>query len=148
MWQIEDEIVIARPVGEVFDFVADETNEPAYNPGMVRAEKVTAGPLGVGTRFVTTMKTWGRPLRGQVEYTAFDRPARLSSVTQMANTEITGTLTFQPVPAGTRLHWSWQLRPHGAAKLLALALRPVGARQEKTNWRRLKHHLETAPPRR
>lgn len=36
--RIEGEITIARPVEVVFDFVADATNEPRYNPSMVRAE--------------------------------------------------------------------------------------------------------------
>lgn len=34
MVRIEGEIVINRPVEEVFDLVADETNEPRYNPRM------------------------------------------------------------------------------------------------------------------
>jgi hypothetical protein len=33
--------VIARPVENIFDFVADERNEPKYNPRMVQAEKGT-----------------------------------------------------------------------------------------------------------
>jgi len=39
MAHIEGEIVIKRPVDEVFDFVADERNEPRYNPRMLRAER-------------------------------------------------------------------------------------------------------------
>jgi hypothetical protein len=42
---IHGEIVIDRPVAEVFDFVADERNEPAYNPAMVGVEKLTDGHL-------------------------------------------------------------------------------------------------------
>ena len=49
MTRIEGEIAISRPVDVVFDYVADQTNEPQYNPGMVRAEKVSAGPIGKGT---------------------------------------------------------------------------------------------------
>lgn len=49
--RIEGEITIGRPVEAVFDYVADQTNEPQYDPNMVRAEKVTAGPIGKGTRF-------------------------------------------------------------------------------------------------
>jgi len=41
-------IVIGRPVEDVFDFVADERNEPLYNPRMIRAEKVTPGPVDKG----------------------------------------------------------------------------------------------------
>ncbi len=39
MAQIEGEIVIERPIEEVFDFVADECNEPLYNVEMVSAER-------------------------------------------------------------------------------------------------------------
>ena len=38
MSHIEGEIVIARPPEAIFDFVADECNEPRFNPKMVRAE--------------------------------------------------------------------------------------------------------------
>jgi hypothetical protein len=44
MVKIDGSTVIARPVENIFDFVADERNEPKYNhPRMVRAEKGYAG---------------------------------------------------------------------------------------------------------
>jgi hypothetical protein len=46
MVQIRGETVIARPVGEVFDFVADERNEPKYNPHMSREDHSRAGRRG------------------------------------------------------------------------------------------------------
>jgi hypothetical protein len=55
MVHIEGEIVINRPVEEVFDFVADERNEPRYNTQMRRAEQLTEGPIGVGSRFRAEM---------------------------------------------------------------------------------------------
>jgi len=36
MRSITGEMEIARPIEEVFDFVADETNEPRYDDDMVR----------------------------------------------------------------------------------------------------------------
>jgi len=38
--------LIARPVEDLFDSVADKRNEPRYNPHMRRAEKLTPGPIG------------------------------------------------------------------------------------------------------
>lgn len=52
----------------MFDFVADERNEPRYNVAMVRAEQVSDGPIGVGTRLQTGLKT--RPLAADLR----DRP--------------------------------------------------------------------------
>ncbi len=43
MARINGEIFIARPPEVVFDCVSDQRNEPKYNPGMVRAEKLTPG---------------------------------------------------------------------------------------------------------
>lgn len=69
MVSIEGETVIRRPIDVVFDFVADERNEPAYNPGMLRAEEVTDGPVGRGTRFHAAVKSMGRPLEMVIELT-------------------------------------------------------------------------------
>lgn len=46
MPRIKGEIPIGRPVDVVFDYVADQRNEPQYNPEMVRAEKITPGRSG------------------------------------------------------------------------------------------------------
>ncbi|HEV7187040.1 MAG TPA: SRPBCC family protein [Blastococcus sp.] len=146
MADIQGEVLIRRPVEEVFDFVADERNEPTYNPGMLVSEKVTEGPIGVGTRFRATFRSRRRPLDMQIEYTAFDRPYLLASTSRMAAADFSGTLTFTPTPAGTRLRWSWQARPKGAMRLLAPVFAPVGARQERRTWTLLRDHLEAGDP--
>jgi hypothetical protein len=58
MARVEGEITISRPVEEAFDFVADERNEPRYNAHMVRAEQISEGPIGEGTRFHTELRRW------------------------------------------------------------------------------------------
>jgi uncharacterized protein YndB with AHSA1/START domain len=60
MVELQGEIVIRRPPDEVFDFVADEENQPRYNPQMRLAEKITEGPIGVGTSFRAEMTGRGR----------------------------------------------------------------------------------------
>ena len=54
-WQIE----IARPVGEVFDYVADLSNEPEWNPGASNVVQQTPGGVGVGTVFEEDFKGGG-----------------------------------------------------------------------------------------
>jgi len=56
---VTGEILIRRPAGEVFGVVADERNEPSYNPRMRRAEKLTPGPIGAGTRLKRLMEAGG-----------------------------------------------------------------------------------------
>jgi uncharacterized protein YndB with AHSA1/START domain len=79
MVRIEGEIVINRPVEDVFDFVADERNEPRYNPQMRRAEQISDGPIGIGTRFRAELVNMGRTVEMVIEFTGFDRPRRLAS---------------------------------------------------------------------
>jgi Polyketide cyclase / dehydrase and lipid transport len=142
MARIQGEIMIHRPVEEVFDFVADERNEPRYNPGMVRAELLTPGPVGLGSRFRAEMRTWPRPVVMTTVNTGYDRPRRLVSTTRLATMDIQGTLTFDPVPVGTRMRWSWQMRPRGLLKLLTLVMAGIGRRQEEAIWTGLKRVLE------
>jgi carbon monoxide dehydrogenase subunit G len=142
MARIDGEIVINRPVEEVFDFVADERNEPRYNPGMVRAEMLTPEPVGLGSRFRAEMRTRPRPMAMTTEFTGYDRPRRLASTTRLTTMDIQGALTFDPVPGGTRMRWSWDVAPRGLLKLMSpLAVR-VGARQERAIWTGLKRLLE------
>ena len=74
MARIDGAVVIKRPVDEVFDFVADERNEPRYNPGIRRAEKLSPGPIGCGTRFRAEAVTLGRRVGMTIRYTAYERP--------------------------------------------------------------------------
>jgi hypothetical protein len=145
MARIEGDIVISRPVDVVFDYVADQTNEPQYNPGMVRAEKVTAEPIGRGTRFRSVVRSAGRTAEMLIEFTEYDRPRLLASTTTMAQADIEYVLTFEPLAAGTRMSWSGQVRPKGALRLLGPLVTWLGRRQEQRIWQGMKRRIEAAP---
>jgi len=142
MTRVEGEIVIARPAEEVFDFVADERHEPRYNPRMVRAEQVSSGPIGAATQFQTEPKTIGRTMPMTVELTQFERPRLLASRTTSSMMETKGALTFESVAPGTRMRWSWDVRPRRALKLMTPLVGLLGRRQERAIWSELKRMLE------
>ena len=145
MVHIHGAIVIDRPPEEVFDVVADTSREPDYNPRMRHAERLTNGPLGVGTRFHAETDSMGRPVDMVIEITDYQRPRSLSSATHMASMDLHGTLTFDPVPEGTLMRWSWELEPGGLLRLLGPLIAIMGRRQERSIWTGLKHHLEEHP---
>jgi uncharacterized protein YndB with AHSA1/START domain len=144
MAKIKGEITIGRPVEAVFDYVADQTNEPEYNPNMVRAEKDTAGPIGKGTRFRSAVRSAGRIAEMVIETTEYDRPRLLASTTTMEQMDIAYTLTFDPVDEGTRMRWCGEVRPKGGLRLLGPLVDWMGTRQERRIWSSLKRHLESA----
>jgi hypothetical protein len=142
MSRIEGEILIDLPVEAVFDFAADQRNEPRYNARMVSAAKITDGPVGRGTVFRSAARSMGRSAEMRVELTGYDRPARLTSLTTMRQADIDGTLTFEPARSGTRMLWSWRVRPKGAVRLLAPLIAWTGRRQEQAIWTSMKRYLE------
>jgi uncharacterized protein YndB with AHSA1/START domain len=146
---VEGEIMIGRPVEEVFDYVADERHEPNFNSRMSRVELLTPEPIGVGSRFGVEMTMMRRVFDMTVEYTAFERPRLLGSISRSLPRGgkgrpllTAGSLTFDPVPEGTRMRWSWQVETPGAVKLLAPLVARMGRRQERRVWTSLKRLLE------
>ena len=142
MPHIEGEIVINRPVEEVFAFVADERNEPRYNPRMLSVQQTSSGPVGVGTRWRAEMATMRRSMPMTIDVTAYEPPRRLSSSTHLSTMEIEGALSFESVPQGTRMRWQWDLRPRGLLKLVKPLVARMGQRQEQATWANLKRVLE------
>ncbi len=142
MVRIEGAVVINRPAEEVFDFVADARNEPRYNPRIRRSEKVSDGPIGPGTRFLSHTKAMGWTTGWLIEITEYERPRRLASLIRSSATDIHGTITLDPVGGGTRMRWSWDVKPRGIYKLMAPLIGRMGQRQEERIWRAMKQFLE------
>jgi uncharacterized membrane protein len=139
---VQGDIVINRPIDEVFDFVADERNEPKYNPQMTSAEMVTQEPIGVGSKFHVMTTGVGRAADMTIEYTEFNRPRRLGSVTHIPQMDISGTLLFEPQGQNTKMKWLWNIEPRGFYKLLGPIVRRMGERQELAIWTGLKKVME------
>jgi uncharacterized membrane protein len=146
MARIEGEIAIKRPVEEVFDFVADERNEPRYNPRMLSAELLSDEPIGAGSRFRAQLKTPGRTMPLIIEFTDFDRPRRLASSTHSSMMKTTGALTFEPHAHGTLMRWAWNVRPRGLLRRIPAVVALIGRRQEQRIWGNLKRLLESTVP--
>lgn len=144
MAAIEGEVVIGRPVDVVFDYVADQRNEAQYNPRMVRAEKITDGPVGRGTVFRSAVASLGRTAEMRIECTAYQRPVLLASTTTMRQADFTVRLLFESVPGGTRMRWSEQVGPKHGFKLARPLITWIGRRQERAIWTSMKRRLEAS----
>lgn len=146
MARITGEILIDRSATEVFDFVADERNEPCYNPKMLSVEKLSAGPIGGGTRFRAQMRSGGRGAPMLIEFTTFERPLRLGSRASFLGMTSTGELTFEPRGDATLMRWTWDVVPRGVLRFLSPIVAWIGRRQEREIWSELKHCLEQERP--
>ena len=141
---IEGDITIARPVDVVFDYVADQTNEPQYNPRMVRAQKVGAAPIGRGTTFRSA--GGGRAAARAdllIEITDFDRP-RLPG---LGHDDGAGRHPLRPALRAGRRRNAHELdqaghQPKGRCTCSVTLIAWLGRRQEERIWQSMKVHLE------
>jgi uncharacterized protein YndB with AHSA1/START domain len=96
------ETVIRRSPEEVFDFCSDLRSELQWNPKAKYVEKLTHGPVGVGTRY---RARWSNSGPTAVEVVAFDRPRSWETTTRARGMVIRfrGTVTDGPRGALHRL---------------------------------------------
>ena len=74
---VEESVVINRPLEEVFDYVADRENLPEWSSPVQEVRSETQGPLDEeGTRFTTVAKYLGRSFETSFEVIIHDPPHR------------------------------------------------------------------------
>ncbi|XTR51749.1 hypothetical protein ACOM2C_17150 [Pseudarthrobacter sp. So.54] len=95
--------------------------------------KLTPGPIGVGTRWRAVLTSGTRATPLELEVTEYAPPERLGSVTRMDSADISGVLTFALEAAGTRMTWTWDVRPKGLLKLTAPLIAALGQQAGATN---------------
>lgn len=143
MVEVNGDILIGRPVEEVFDFVANQENEPQYNPEMRVTSKTTEGPIGAGTTFQAEMTGRGRVVPMTIRVTEFERPRRIRERVEMQSMDLAGGLDFEATDTGTRMRWHWDLRPNGVLRFIGPLVASMGRRQERRIWTGLKWLLES-----
>ena len=140
---LENAVEIARSPVEVFDYCSDLSNEREWSPGSMKSvEKLTNGPVGVGTRY---RAEWQQGGPNTVEYTRFEHPTFWEATSDSKMLGMVFQARVEPTPAGSRLIVRMDLQPHGLARLGAPILRRVMQREEVRNLAAIKRTLEAGP---
>jgi hypothetical protein len=98
-------IVLDESPQQIWSFLTSETNDVNWRGPWVRSvRKLTEGPLGVGTRYETIYRFFGRLETIIVEITELDPPRRMAwrqvdSPTVVSNI---GSYDLEPTGSGTR----------------------------------------------
>jgi Polyketide cyclase / dehydrase and lipid transport len=113
--------VIDRPIGEVFEFLADGTNDKKFSPRVQEIRRTTPDPIGVGTTFESTVKDAGMKSTRKFELTEFVAPTKIRWTERSKNavTVPDGGYDLEAVSdAQTKVTIHNTFAGHGVGKLL------------------------------
>ena len=144
MLRFEDEVTIRRPVADVFRFVADLSNTPLWQGGVVRSAPITAGPARVGAMFEEDVKVAWFHVPTRCVITELETNQRVVFEATSSPLEYRGEFRFESVDGGTRLHVRGSGRMRGLWRLLEPVLQADATRTVKDEVGRIKSHLERA----
>jgi uncharacterized protein YndB with AHSA1/START domain len=137
--RLEREFTVGRPVEEVFDYLADVTNEARWNHWAKWVRKVGDGPVGPGSVFRGSYQGFGEL---DQDLSDFERPRRLTYHSAPKGMR-DANMTFELAPAegGTRVRMIGAVEPAGLMKLMEplmpLRMKPHFAELEKGLTREL-----------
>jgi len=140
----ENTVTIERPIGDVFAYLADGTNNPRWRAGVLSIERTSAGEGADATYRQVLSGPGGRKIAGDYRVTAYEPPHRLEFAVTAGPARPTGR--FQLAEAGpdrTTVTFSLDLRPSGLMRLMSgMVARQM--RVEVDQLARLKTELEKA----
>jgi len=139
---IENAVEIALSPEEVFDYCTDLTREPEWNPKAKRVERLTAGPIGLGTRYEAEFLT-GDPMT--IELVRFERPTVWDATGRSPRLDAKTEGRVSPTDDGARLVIRMELKPKGTLRLLLPVVARYMHRQEERNLAAIKSGLENRP---
>lgn len=146
MSSFRNEVLIERPVEDVFAYLADFENVPRWNYAIARTTKVTPGPPRVGSEY-EQLRSIPRPGTERFTVVAMERPALLEVEGQLGPFGARLRYEFLGVgPSRTLLVNQASLSLPGALSLLSpLLARQVG-NAVATNLKMLRGLLEASQP--
>jgi len=140
---------IAAPPTVVFAILHDVNHFPTVLPGIIRAEQITPGSVGLGTRFHETRRINGREASAEIEVTTFAPPSHYAATS--AQEGITATYHYtlmaeqQGGQPGTRINLQATASAAGWKKLLLPLVVGHMKKEDRAHLQRLKVVAERSP---
>jgi uncharacterized protein YndB with AHSA1/START domain len=132
---------IDRSVPDVFAFISDTRHDSQWLSSAVTRRKVTAGPIGVGTRFESTDRLGPRTIETTEEIIEFEQDRRLK--TRVSESwDGAYEVRVEPDDGGTLLSVDMNVHGNGLLGFLDMLPDVVMRRQYERDAGRLKELLE------
>lgn len=144
MQQIANSIVIQRPIEEVYDVATCQRRCVVWQSGMVTAQKLTDGPVGVGTAYEQASQMLGFQAINRPVVTVWEPPKRFAYHSDGSRSVIDVEMTFEEVDGGTRFTASTSMNEAGdiLSRFTEPLVRQAMKRMMKNDMENLKELME------
>jgi uncharacterized protein YndB with AHSA1/START domain len=139
MGEIVIEVVIERPVEEVFAYLADNANEVEWQSNLMESTLTSDGPVGVGATGRDIRRSMGMKVVNEWECTAFEKN-RMFAFAVSKPINFTASYRFDSAGEGTRVTMS--AAPSGFATVVWPLMASMGRKQYAADFAKLKAVLE------
>jgi carbon monoxide dehydrogenase subunit G len=126
MPEFKVERYVEAPPEKVFDRLSDFRRAPETISGIKKVEMLTAGPVGVGTRFKETRVMFSREATETMEVIAFERPTGYTLTCESCGCRY--VCTFRVTSKGTGTNVEMRFAAEGLtwfAKVMGFLMRPM-----------------------
>lgn len=115
MVELEQSVLIRRPLDEVFALASDPKNDPNWSAVVEHVE--ATGPLGVGVQLIQRVHLLGRRAHVPIEVLEYVPPRRVVLRASIPHIQVMGWRLFEPTREGTRVIFRTQARLGGLFSL-------------------------------
>lgn len=142
MFTLEVSIEVARNPAEVFAFLSEFTNDAKWQGELVRVEKTSDGPVGMGSKGVYVSKFLGKEMKNDVEVTIFDAPHRFGLKTTSGPIQFETISILEAAGSGTRIKMTATAEAGGFFKMAEGLVKKEAEKTMALGAQKLKEILE------
>jgi hypothetical protein len=119
MAHAENQIVINKPVSEVFSFLADGLNNPKWRAGVIEIKLKSGAAGSVGAEYRQVLKgPFGRNIDGDYRLLTVNQDKELKFAVTSGPARPTGEYLFEQQAGSTKLTFVLDYQTKGLAKLM------------------------------
>jgi hypothetical protein len=143
MTRLQHSVTIERPIADVWDYVVDARNDPAWFTNVVAVGRGGDEPAAVGVEVEQTVKL-APGLRRPIRFVVTEHEPTTRSAVRITRGPIAGVGSYdlEPVDGATRLTLTLEAEARGLLKLAEPVLARLARRDLATSCGNLKRLLE------
>lgn len=143
MIEVMTEILIKRPLDEVFGFISNFENNRQWQSGMQEAKFISQPPLRVGSTYSQVANFLGREINSTFEVIEYEPGYIVKATSTSGSFPITFTRTVEPVDNRILVHAKIQGEAKGFFKISSPILKTLVKKSIESDCRNLKQILES-----